>query len=137
LDTIPFALKKEAENCLSDSSYVNIEIALERLSGSFSSETDHYLELTKDMEGWRGKNIRIRWLEIAIHSGKHEFLKELIPYTGPKFEFETRMNSLSALQRLGYMDPITAENARTASRHWNNKLAAVGLDYLKFFKVDQ
>jgi aminopeptidase N len=115
---------------------MNIELALEKLSRSFGSGTDHYLELTKDMEGWRGENIRIAWLEIAIRSGKHEFLKELISYTGPKYEFETRMNSLSALQRLGYIDPVTTENARNASRHWNNKLSAAALEYLNFFNVE-
>ena len=136
LDTIPSSLRKEAEDCLDDSSYMNIELALEKLSRSFGSGTDHYLELTKDMEGWRGENIRIAWLEIAIRNGKHEFLKELISYTGPKYEFETRMNSLSALQRLGYIDPVTTENARNASRHWNNKLSAAALEYLNFFNVE-
>jgi aminopeptidase N len=137
LDKIPFSLKNEAEKCLNDSSYANIDIALERLCISFPSETDHYLEVTKDMEGWRGRNIRIRWLEIAIRSGKHEYLEELISYTGQKFEFETRMNSFSVLERLGYTDPITIENARNAGRHWNNKLAAAGMEYLKFFKLEQ
>jgi hypothetical protein len=46
------------------------------------------------------------------------------------------MNSLSALQRLGYIDPVTTENARNASRHWNNKLSAAALEYLNFFNVE-
>ncbi|MCX6287439.1 MAG: M1 family aminopeptidase [Bacteroidetes bacterium] len=137
LDTIPPALKKDAESCLADSSYLNIQFALERLCSSFPSETDHYLELTKDMEGWRGMNIRMAWLEIAIRSGKYENLQELIPYSGPKYEFETRMNAFSAMQKLNYIDPVTTENAKAASKHWNFKLCNAGKAYLNFFKIEQ
>ena len=137
LDTIPAPLKPDAEICLGDSSYLNIQFALERLCGSFPAETAHYLELTKDMEGWRGRNIRMSWLVIAIRNGKYEYLKELIQYSGPEYEFETRMNAFSALQKLNYIDPVTTENAEAAAKHWNFKLAASGKAYLSFFKIGQ
>ena len=95
----------------------------------------HYLELTKNMEGWRGKNIRMAWLEISIRNGKKEYLDELIPYSGPSYEFETRMNAFSALQKLGYIDPITTANALSAAKHWNFKLVASAKAYLTFFKI--
>ena len=75
----------------------------------------------------------MKWLEIAVHSGKNEYLQELIRYTGPKFEFETRMNSLLTLKKLQYKDNVTVENARSASKHWNNKLRDVGKEYLTYF----
>ncbi|MEI7490181.1 MAG: M1 family aminopeptidase [Bacteroidota bacterium] len=137
LDTVPPSLRQDVEALLADSSYLNIQFALERLCSSFPAGQDHYLDLTKEMEGWRGKNIRMAWLEIAIRSGKYEYLKELIPYTGPKYEFETRMNAFSALQKLKYMDPITVENAKSAAKHWNSKLANAGKAYLVFFKIEQ
>ncbi|MCX6281032.1 MAG: M1 family aminopeptidase [Bacteroidetes bacterium] len=137
LDTIPLSLKHDVENCLSDSSYLNIQFALERLCPSFAAEISHYLDLTKDLEGWRGKNIRMAWLGIAIRSGQHEYLQELIPYSGPRYEFETRMNAFTTLQKLNYSDPVTIENAKAASKHWNFKLANAGKAYLDFFKLEQ
>ena len=116
---------------LSDSSYLNVELALGGLCKSFPQHADHYLNLTKDFEGWRGKNIRMKWLEIAISSGKKEFLPELVGYTGPKFEFETRMNAFNLLKKLNYTDPETRKNAEAASKHWNNKLSGAAKEYLK------
>jgi len=136
LDTVPSTLKPDVEACLGDSSYLNIQLALESLCSSFPSGTDHYLDLTRNMEGWRGKNIRMAWLGIAIRHGKKDYLNELIPYSGPKYEFETRMNALSVLQNLNYIDPVTTENARTAAKHWNFKLAASGKAYLSFFRTE-
>ena len=135
LDTVPVSLKSDVESCLSDSSYLNIQFALERLCSSFPEDRDKYLGQTKDMEGWRGRNIRMAWLEIAIGSGKHEYLKELIPYCGPRYEFETRMNAFAALQKLNYIDPVTTEYAKAAASHWNFKLAGAAKTYLDYFKV--
>jgi hypothetical protein len=130
---VPLELKPLFEKALGDFSYLNVELALQNLAVSFPGETDRFLEITKNDEGWRGKNIRMRWLEIAVGQGKTEFVPELVSYTGPKFEFETRMNSLLALKRLRYIDDTTLENARSASRHWNNKLSGVGKEYLVYF----
>jgi len=137
LDTIPSVLKPDVENCLTDSSYTNVQFALERLCNSFPSETGHYLEMTKEMEGWRGRNIRMAWLEIAIRGGKYEYLKELIPYSGPSYEFETRMNAFSVMQKLNYNDPVTTANAMAAAKHWNFKLANAAKAYLSYFKIEQ
>ena len=137
LDTIPLRLKPDVENCLADSSYLNIQFALERLCGSFPDNKERYLDLTKDLEGWRGRNIRMAWLEIAIRSGKYEYLKELIPYSGPEYEFETRMNAFSAMQKLNYTDPVVTDYAKAAAKHWNSKLANAAKAYLAFFKIEQ
>jgi hypothetical protein len=130
---IPLVLIDDFEKCLTDYSYLNIELALDNLCSSFPQNVDRYLEMTKNMTGWRGMNIRMKWLQIAIGSGKQEYLPELIGYTGPKYEFETRMNSLNVLKHLRYMDETTLSNARSAGKHWNNKLSTVGKDYLTYF----
>ena len=130
---IPAALKPDFEKALNDFSYLNVELALQDLCQSFPDETEKYLETTKTQEGWRGKNIRMKWLEIAIKRGKNEFMKELVDYSGPKYEFETRINSLNLMKKLRYMDDITIANARAAGKHWNNKLSTAGKDYLVYF----
>ena len=130
---IPVSLRESFERTLQDSSYLNIEIALQNLCLSFPERTDVYLDQTKTLKGWRGLNIRMKWLEIAMQKKKTENLQELISYTGPEFEFETRMNSLAVLKKMQYKDDVTIENARSASRHWNNKLRDAGKDYLNYF----
>jgi aminopeptidase N len=130
---LPLSLRADAERCLQDSSYLNIEFALQNLCVSYPDNKEDYLEQTKSLTGWRGLNIRMRWLEISINAGKKEYLPELIGYTGPSYEFETRMNALSALKKLRYSDAITIENARLAGKHWNNKLRDAGKEYLTYF----
>ncbi len=131
---LPELLRTGAEACLLDSSWLNIELALGNLCRSFPQNREQYLEKTKNLEGWRGKNIRMKWLEIAIASGQKSYMEELIPYSGPKYEFETRMNALSLLKRLNYKDETTMQYARQAAAHWNNKLSAVGREYVEYFE---
>ncbi len=130
---VPQSLKADFEEALNDFSYLNQELALQNLCLSFPENVSAYLEKTKAMKGWRGLNIRMKWLEIAISKGDRQYLPELIDYSGPEFEFETRINAMNVLKRLLYIDSTTAKNASQASLHWNNKLATAGKDYLKYF----
>ena len=133
LSPVPVMLKTEVVHALRDSSYLNGELALQNLCQFFPAETDLFLTLTKDSYGWRGMNIRMKWLEIAIGAGKKEFIPELVSYTGPGYEFETRMNSLNVLKKLNYADAVVIKNALTAYLHWNGKLSGAGKDYLSYF----
>jgi aminopeptidase N len=130
---LPASLQPEAEKALQDFSYLNQELALQNLCQSFPENTDKYLEMTKDLTGWRGLNIRMKWLEIAIAKGKTGFLPELIRYSEPSFEFETRINAFYVLKKLRYIDETTLANAQAASRHWNGKLRDAAKDYLTYF----
>ena len=130
---VPGSLQSEAERALQDYSYLNQELALQNLCQSFPENTNKYLETTKSLTGWRGLNIRMKWLEVAIAKGKTEFLPELVAYSGQQYEFETRMNALSVMKRLRYIDEMTLANARSASQHWNNKLRDAGKEYLNYF----
>jgi predicted GIY-YIG superfamily endonuclease len=85
------------------------------------------------MEGWRGKNIRMKWLEIAIGEGKLGFLPEAVIYTGVAQDFETRLNAFNLLKKLDYLDEETTRNAVYAAVHWNRKLSAGGQDFLRYF----
>jgi len=130
---LPAALQSEAEKTLNDFSYLNQELALQNLCQSFPENTDQYLEMTKNLTGWRGLNIRMKWLEIAIGKGKAEFLPELVKYSGPEFEFETRMNAFAVMKRLRYIDEVVLANAKSASQHWNGKLSGAAKEYLTYF----
>ncbi|MCX6267705.1 MAG: M1 family metallopeptidase [Bacteroidetes bacterium] len=131
LNPVPDLLQSTVEKLLFDSSYLNVEYALEALCVSFPGHVDQYLDLTRDMEGWRGKNIRMMWLSVALKSGKMEYLPELIGYCSPQYEFETRMNAFNLLKKLNYVDTETRKYAEVASKHWNNKLSGVAREYLK------
>jgi aminopeptidase N len=132
LNPVPDLLQSTVEGLLYDSSYLNVQFALEALCVSFPKNQEHYLDITRDMEGWRGKNIRMSWLEIAIRNGKREYLPEMIAYCGPKYEFETRMNAFTALKRLKFTSPEVSGYAQDASKHWNYKLSGVAREYVKF-----
>jgi len=130
---VPPALKNEFEKLLNDESYINVGIALQNLSASFPDETATYLDATKDENGWRGKNIRISWLEIAVENGHKEYIQELIGYSSKSFEFETRQNALNALKRLNLMDTAIANNLIDAYLYWNYKLSNTAKEVLAFF----
>jgi len=130
---VPFSLKTDFEKALADTSFLNVELSLQALCQSFPDNAETYLNKTKDQMGWRGMNIHIKWLELQVSRGKKEYLKEIIEKTSPTFEFETRINALNTLKRLLYYDDETVKNATSASKHWNNKLATAGRDYLTYF----
>lgn len=131
--TVPRFLKSDYEKLLNDESYINVELALQNLAASFPEETSAYLEATKDETGWRGRNIRIKWLEIAIEKGQKKFLQELIRYSSKSYEFETRQNALNALKRLNYMDSEVAGNLLDSYLYWNYKLSNTAKEVLNFF----
>jgi aminopeptidase N len=130
---LPVSLQPDAEKALNDYSYLNQELALQNLCQSFPELTDHYLNKTQNLMGWRGLNIRMKWLEIAINKGKTEYLAELVNYTGPQFEFETRVNAFNVLKKLRFINETSQENAKGASVHWNGKLRDAGREYLTYF----
>lgn len=130
---IPQDFKFEFEKLLNDKSYFNVELALEKLCNSFPEKYGSYLDLTQDEPGWRGKNIRIKWLEIAIGFGGKAYLAELKNYTSESYEFETRINAMNALQRLNIMDEQTSKNMLQGLFHWNRKISKAALDVLSYF----
>ena len=123
ISPIPPALKKDYEKLLKDKDYYIVEKSLENLCNSFPKNTDKYLKTTSKETGWRGKNIRIKWLEIAIRNKKMKYLEELKDYSSISYEFETRKNALEALDRLNYLDSTIALNLLKAYAYWNFKLS--------------
>lgn len=130
---VPSSIKADYEKMLTDSSYLNVELALANLCNSYPKEIKNYLALTKNEVGWRGKNIRIKWLEISINNGDLKVLNELKSYTGESYEFETRINAINALKRLNILDELVVENMIQGLTHWNYKIKAAEFENLKYF----
>ena len=130
---IPESYKDEFETLLQDSSYTNVMLALDNLCANFPADCDKYLEITENEVGWRGKNIRIKWLEIQINNGNSEYISELKDYSGLSFEFETNINSFDALKRLNILDDEILDNLFRALFHWNYKLRNNAISNLRYY----
>lgn len=133
--SIPLSLKGDYEKLLTDSSYLNVELALNNLCNSFPESCNRYLEITKNEIGWRGINIRIKWLEISISKGNTDCISELKNYTGESYDFESRINAMNALKRLNILDEPVIENILKSLIHWNYKIRIAAADNLKYFYV--
>jgi hypothetical protein len=130
---VPVNQKEETEKLLTDISYIVVEKALDVLSRSFPHDIPRYLEATKNETGWRGLNIRMKWLEIAIQAEQREYLGEITNYAGPNFEFETRINAFNLLRKLDYLDKKSAYNLIDGFLYWNYKVSNAAKDVLGYF----
>jgi aminopeptidase N len=137
IEAIPYApapLNESFEALLKDSSYKVIEKTLEFLSLKNPDKTAKYLELTKDEVGAIGKNVRIKWLEIAYHLNHNEnHLRELVDYTSNSYEFLTRVNAVNALISLNYLDENLLSNLIDAAGNANRRLAAPCIKAIEHF----
>jgi len=127
----------KVKHLLQDPDYINVELSLRKLCEFIPSQSGYWLNLTSGETGWRGRNIRIAWLEIAIRSGNQEYLAELADYAGPSFEFETRINAIRALDKLSFLDINHAANLVKASTYWNPKLATPARETLKKYYLQK
>jgi aminopeptidase N len=121
---------------LSDTSYSNIVSALKKLTELFPEKTSDYLQLTAHERGFPGLNIRIEWLRIAINAGQHEYIPELVDYSGRSFDFLTRINAMNALLFLRYLDEVSASHIVEAANHWNFRLRPVAESVIKNYFND-
>jgi hypothetical protein len=130
---VPLSIRQPYEKLLYDSSYLNVELALNNLCSSFPDHSGKYLDITKNEIGWRGKNIRIKWLEIAISNSNLKNLDELKKYTGVSYDFETRINAMNTLKRLNILDELVVKNMIEGLTHWNYKIRTAASENLKYF----
>jgi len=130
---LPESVKNATEKLLMDISYINVEKALDLLSRSFPHDIPRYLEATKNETGWRGRNIRMKWLEIAIQAEQREYLREITEYAGPRYEFETRINAFNLLKRINYLDDKAAANLIDGYLYWNYKVSNAAKEVLVYF----
>ena len=127
-------LLPEFEKLLTDSSYEIIESVLQKLSSLNTAKTAAYLSITKNIEGNLGKNVLIRWLEIAYQStNKKQWANQLVEFTSGSYEFRTRANAMAALKRMNYLSDELIVNAVDAFLNPNSRLSGPANDMLKFF----
>jgi len=128
LSTIPFALKKEYESLLQDASYVTKEAALYNLWLNFPEDRSVYLDKTSSVIGLPNKNVRLLWLTLALVTPdyavdqKNTYLKELIGYASPVFNFEIRMQAFTFLDSLGVINQEIINHYKEAEQHHNWRL---------------
>jgi aminopeptidase N len=130
---VPESMKAETEKLLADKSYIVVEKAFGVLCKSFPQDITRYLEATKNETGWRGRNIRMKWLEIALQVEQREYLREITDYAGPRYEFETRMNAFDLLKRLNYLDKRAASYLIDGYLYWNYKVSNASKVVLEYF----
>lgn len=139
---IPPQLLPEYELLLMDSSVFIVESALVNLTTTLMmdksanpAQINRYFELTAKETGWRGVNIRIAWLcqKLLLEPANKPALLKLADYSSPVYEFETRMNAISSLQKLNYLDDFSLNFLIQACLHWNFKLNAVAKEALRYY----
>ena len=106
MDKIPSELKLDFLNLLKDDSYLTVENTLLKIWLQFPEETLEILELTKDIQGFQDKNVRLLWLTINLVSPEIDSAKkpiyynELSEYTKSYYPFSLRQNAFGYLYQL-------------------------------------
>ncbi len=125
-------LMSDYEKLLSANSYEVVANALDRLCSSNPAQTNRYLDATRNIEGTVGRNVKMKWLEIAARSEK-KYIDQLVGYTSLSYEFRTRVNAINSLKALNYLDEVFIKNMVDASMSANGRLAGPAIETLKFF----
>lgn len=134
ISILPTKFEQQLRTLLKDSSYLAIEVALEKMISKYPENQNVYLELTKNETGNNHKNVRIKWLELNLNQTKNDlFLQELVSYTSPSYEFRTRVLAIEVLKRLNFYSSKLMENLAQAALHFNGRLASPAGQTLEYY----
>lgn len=120
---IPPDFKSDYSTLLNDASYQTREIAFKNLMSQFPEERFSLLDKTKDWMGFNDKNLRIAWLTLALatkdyqNENKVTFYDELLGYSTPYFEANTRQNAIVNLLFLNKADKNVLPNLVNGLTH--------------------
>lgn len=117
---------------LTDSSYNVIRTALTKLGEQQPAEMNAWLQTTDNLYG-HNHDLRIKWLELAIRSGKDNYKEELIGYSSRQFEFRTRNASFTVLKSLNLFNEQVANNLLNAAMSPNGRLKGPAVETLQYF----
>lgn len=132
--TIHPSLEPTYRSLLTDSSYYQIGNVIEKLYQNFPANASTYMEITKDIHGTNGKNVRIKWLRMAYnHTGKQEYINELVDYVSVSYEFMTRINAITVLRKLNYFDEALLNNLIDAAQKGNARLSAPAKEAITYY----
>lgn len=119
---------------LHDSSYAVIETTLGKLAEARPEHLREYLAATRGVDGILGRNVRVRWLELAyIAYGKKAYGDELVALTSSSYEFRTRVNAMAALRRIDYCSPALVGDLVDGLLNPNTRLSGPARDLLGYF----
>ncbi len=127
-------LLPEVETLLSDSSYEVITSVLDHLTFANPDKIGFYLEKTKGIEGIPGKDVQIKWLEIASLTNP-KYVDQLVSFCSNAYEFRTRTNAMVSLKKLNFLDETEIEYLIDALLSSNSRLSGPAADVLKFFYI--
>jgi aminopeptidase N len=128
------ALLRGLEALLKDSSYEIVEMSLQKLADANPVNLSDYLEVTKGVEGNIGRNVRVRWLELAwLNSDDPKYANELVKMTSQSYEFRTRVNAMAALKRMDYFSEPLTGYLIDAIRSSNTRLSGPASDLMDYF----
>jgi len=135
LDSLPTELVVDIEKLLSDSSYINVELALRKLCKLLPQNTPKYLSNTKNETGLNN-NIKTAWLEIAIKSTKdstayRNYIAELSALCSNQYEFRTRNKAFDVLEEIKYADDQILRHLIQARLSANSRLSNPAMSTLK------
>jgi len=131
---IPAILLPDFEKLLADSSYEVVATALEKLATNNPAGIPSYLQKTKGVIGTVGRNVEIKWLELAAGSSNDtSYINTLVRYTSNSYEFRTRTNAAQALKKLDYFDKDLLANLINAIFSSNGRLSSPATEVLQFF----
>lgn len=132
-----------AEKLLEDTSYYTIENTLRKLCRLYPQNKQRYLEETKTVIGLN-KNVRITWLELVVKDLRPEeknmgniFVKELVNYSGPSYEFRTRTKAMESIERLQLYNADVVKNLFDAACYTNNRLNGPANNTLRSLLKDE
>jgi aminopeptidase N len=116
---------------LEDPDYFNIEFALRKLHAFMPEKSAYWIEKTEHENGFRGNHILIARLELSVKNGEMQKINQLKDLASGSFDFETRLNALQSLDRLGIWDETTIKLLKDASVYFNPKLSGPAREILK------
>jgi len=138
---IPSTFTEFYTKSLQDSSYTNVEIALDRLMEiNPGNNRALYLDPLKEVLG-HSNSIRLKWLENAlnhqVYPGKEsQFADQLIDYTSNKYEFRTRIAAMTAVKKTGLFNETLITNLMNAAAGTNRRLGGPAIDLVKYLSED-
>ena len=116
---------------LEDPDYFNIEFALRKLHAFMPEKSAYWLRKTEAETGFRGNHILVARLELSVKNGEMQKINQLKDLASGSFDFETRLNALQSLDRLGIHDEITMKLLKDAAGYFNPKLSGPAREILK------
>lgn len=130
----PAEMAPSIEPLLKDSSYDIIETALQKLAMLAPTRLPYYLGITKDVEGVIGRNVRVRWLELAwLTYDDAKYADQLVKMTSQSYEFRTRVNAMAALKRMDYFSTPLIGYLIDAIRSSNTRLSGPASELMDYF----